>query len=236
MNAQDETTLDEYEWPTCLACGRNLWDDELGRYCCRLCETATRTRLNQLPGLFARLNKTTALMPGSRKTGGSAPSGSRTPPLPLRLDVLSLIAPKGGVAEKLQNIEDAWRKALGRRIGTWAGSPTEAVPTHAQFLVINLEKACETYESIGQDIDNIRRLHSQCTAILEQKPRIGNVKIGICPTVLEGQHCGEQLYASGRSFKTACQTCGTVWEGEHEWRQLRAAQQEVLAELAGAAA
>lgn len=244
MTTQD-ATLDGYDWPTCLACGHNLWDTELDRYCCQPCEDGTRTRLKQLPALFAQLNQTAALIPGARKTSGAAPSGSRTAPLPLRLDVIDLVGP-GGIATRLQAIEDSWRQALGRRIqpatdgvrifASWRSNPARAVPGHVEFLVINLQRACEQYESIGQDIDDIRQLHATCTAIVEQKPKIGSVKIGVCPVSIDDGRCAEQLYASARSFKTVCQTCGTTWEGVHEWRQLRAAQQEALAELAGAAA
>jgi hypothetical protein len=89
---------------------------------------------------------------------------------------------------------------------------------------------------VGQDIDDLRRLHAQCKAAIEQKQTPGNVKIGLCPELAEGERCFEQLYASARSFKTACSRCGAAWEGEDEWRELRAAQEAALAEMAGVAA
>lgn len=245
MNAHDETTLSDYDWPTCLACGRALWDDELGRYCCRPCEDGTRTRLNQLPTLFARLNQTAALIPGSRKTNGAAPTGSRTPPLPLRLDVLDLVGP-GGIATRLQAIEDSWRTALGRRIApasdgvrvfaSWRTNPTRAVPGQVEFLVINLQRACETYESIGQDIDEIRRLHAKCKALVDGDRRPGQVPIGACPVRVEDGLCATPLTAKASSHRVHCTGCGTRWETMAEWRDLRAAQEQALAEAAGVTA
>jgi hypothetical protein len=236
----DTTDLD-YVWPTCLACGKSLWDDELGRLVCRPCEDGTRTRLNQLPALFAKLNQTTALIPGSRKTSGAAPSGSRTPPLPLRLDVIDLTGP-GGIATRLQAIEDSWRQALGRRIqpatdgirvfASWRTNPARAVPGHVQFLVINLQRACEQYESIGQDIDEIRRLHAKCKALADGDRRPGQVPIGDCPVRTDDGLCATPLTAKASSHRVQCSVCGTRWETMGEWRDLRNAQEQTLDEAA----
>ncbi|MFD9072089.1 hypothetical protein [Streptomyces lasiicapitis] len=224
------TDLADYEWPVCAAlrCQRQLWVAEAGRLACRPCEDATLARIRELPALFVRLNATAMLMKGARRTD-TATSGSRTPPIPPRLDVLALVGP-GGIAARLRDIEDAWRKALGWTIAPWRGSPAEAIPQHAKFLDGNLLWACGDYESIGQDIETLRELHGECKAIAEEKQRFGNVKIGRCPISIEGAPCGEQLYASGRSFKTVCPACRTAWEGEDEWRELRAAQEAVVEE------
>lgn len=231
----DHTDLD-YEWPTCTAprCRKQLWVAEVDRWACRPCEDSTAKRIAELPALFAQLNTTAMLMKGAGRTGG-ATSGSRTPPIPPRLDVLNLVGP-GGIAARLRDIEDAWRAALGWNIAPWRGSPAEAIPRHAGFLAGNLLWACGSYESVGQDIDDLRALHGQCKAAVENKGKFGNVKIGLCPAELDEGTCGEQLYASARSFKTACPACGVAWEGEDEWRELRAAQEAVAAEQEGVAA
>jgi DNA-directed RNA polymerase subunit RPC12/RpoP len=235
---------DSYVWPTCLACGRNLWDDELDRYACQPCEDGTRTRLQQLPNLFTHLNQTVALIPGARKTNGSTPTGSRTAPLPVRLDVLDLTGP-GGIATRLQAIEDSWRKALGRRItaatdgirvfASWRTNPTRAVPGHIDFLTINLRRACEVYESIGQDIDGIRKLHATCKAAADGERRSGKVPVGLCPTRTEDGVCATPLTATASSHRVRCNSCGSRWESMAEWRTLKAAQEQILAEAAVAA-
>ena len=235
---------DEYEWPTCTACNKQLWDDECDRQICRPCEDKTRSRLTELPALFSRLNTTAALMRGAN--GGGAPtSGSKTPPIPPRLDVLNLVA-AGGVAARLQAIEDSWRVALGRRIehrtdrvrlfATWRSHPTTAVPEHIAFLKINLQRAADSYESVAQDVEEIRRLHAECTAAVANERRPGRVQTGLCPVRVNDQLCRAQLTAVATSHRIRCGTCGTEWADLGAWRQLRQQQDAVLAEAAGIAA
>lgn len=225
---------DEYQWPTCTACGKNLWVSEAGRFCCRPCEIKTAKRLTELPPLFVELNRTSTLMRGARKPG-AATSGSRTPPIPPRLEVLTLTGP-GGVAARLAAIEDAWRAVLGWTIAPWRGSPVQAVPEHVRFLTNNLPWACDSYDSIGQDIDDIRRLHAEATAAVSGERKPGRVQTGLCPTLLEGGLCGQQLTATAASHRIRCQTCGTEWDGLAAWRGLRQAQEAVLRRDAGVAA
>lgn len=226
----DLPTLEGYEWPVCTApgCGRELWTAEVGRWVCRPDEDKTLARIAELPALFRQLDTTAALMRGARRIGGGG-SGTKSPPIPPRLEVLALVGP-GGIAARLSAVEDSWRQALGWTIAPWRGSPAQAVPHLVRFLADNLLWACGGYESVGDDIDELRKLHSECTAIVNDKPRYGNVKIGLCPVVIEDRYCAEQLHASARSFKTACPTCRSRWEGEEEWRQLRAAQEAVTEE------
>jgi hypothetical protein len=232
----DHPTLEEYDWPTCSTprCGRQLWITETGRQACRPCQDATKRRITELPALFRQLNTTAALMRGASRIGGGS-SGSKTPPIPPRLEVLALVGP-GGVAARLRDIEDAWRKALGWTVAPWRGSPAQAVPAHAKFLADNLLWACSSYESVGQDIDDLRKLHGECTAIINDERKPGRVAIGQCPARIDDRLCGQQLTATAASHRVRCGACGTRWETLGEWRQLRAAQEQVLAETAGVAA
>lgn len=228
------TGLDEYEWPTCLSCARHLWETELNRLACRPCEDRTAQRIAELPHLFNSLNTTAMLMKGASRIGG-ATSGTRTAPIPPRLDVLNLVGP-GGLATRLRDIEDAWRTAFNRRIAPWAGSPAEAVPVHANFLAINLRRACESYESIGQDINDLRRLHTECKALTSNERRPGRIQVGACPVPLDNGPCATPLTASTASHRVHCDGCGTRWEGMGEWRSLRAAQEALQLEKAAVAA
>ncbi|WP_331731747.1 hypothetical protein OG298_45630 (plasmid) [Streptomyces sp. NBC_01005] len=231
------TNPDDYQWPTCTNpnCKRQLWTNETGRQACRPCEDQTAKHLTELPALFRRLNTTTTLMRGARHPGG-ATSGSKTPPIPPRLEVLSLIA-AGGVATRLRDIEDAWRKTLGWTIAPWRGRPAQAVPEHIRFLVNNLPWAVSDYESVGQDIDDLRRLHAECTAAAANEHRPGRVSIGRCPVRLDDDTpCQTELTATAASHRVRCNGCGTRWETLAEWKQLRAAQDEVLLSDAGVAA
>lgn len=221
--------LQGYEWPVCVTprCGRQLWVAESGRWACRPCEDRTAQRITELPGLFAQLNTTAMLMKGASRISG--PSGSKTPPIPPRLDVLNLVGP-GGIAAKLVAIEDAWRKELGWTVAPWRGNPAEAIPQHASFLANNLLWACSSYESVGQDIDDLRKLHGECAALVSGEKRPGRVQIGACPVRVDDDWCGAALTASTGSHRVHCGGCGARWDGLGEWRELRAAQEQVLAE------
>lgn len=215
---------DDYQWPTCTNCQRNLRDDELNRYVCRICQDRAHGRLRQLAALFTDLNKPGAL---HKPQGGEhlAVAVSNTAPAPVNLTVLNLIA-KGGVATRLQDIEDAWRAALGRRIGTWAGSPVQAVPTHLSFLVINLEKACEEYGSIADDLHEIGKVYAECEQALTPDPRPTRIGVGRCPVVVEAGRCGQPLTANARSGRVRCPGCGTEWRDFLGWAILRRNQDE----------
>lgn len=225
---------DEYFWPTCVACGRDLWVAEANRLACRPCEDRTFTRVAELPALCRRLDTTAALMRGARRPGAGS-SGSKTPPIPPRLEVLALVGP-GGVAARLSAIEDAWRQALGWTVAPWRGSPAQAIPQLAAFLTNNLLWACSSYEEVGQDIDDLRRLHAECTALVNDERRPGRVQIGNCPVQVGDRVCWQPLTARADSHRIHCTSCGTRWETLGEWRELRAAQEAVLAEAAGVAA
>jgi hypothetical protein len=236
----DHPTIEDYNWPTCAAGpetgprSHRLWTDELDRLVCRPCEDKTSARITELPALFRQLNTTAALMRGASRIGGGS-SGSKTPPIPPRLEVLALVGP-GGVATRLRDIEDSWRKALGWTVAPWRGSPAQAVPAHAKFLADNLLWACGSYESAGQDIDDLRKLHGECTVIVNNEHKPGRVAIGQCPARIDDTLCGQQLTATAASHRVRCGACGSRWETLGEWRQLRTAQEQVLAETAGVAA
>ncbi|MEU1434040.1 hypothetical protein ABZ438_08065 [Streptomyces sp. NPDC005786] len=226
--------LTQYEWPTCAACHKPLWENEYERQVCRPCEDKTRVRLQELPGLFTKLNTTAALMRGA--SGGGAPSsGTKTPPIPPRLEVLTLVA-AGGAATRLRDIEDAWRKQLGWTVAPWRGSPRQAVPELVTFLLNNLPWAADAYDSVAQDVEDIRRLHAECTAAVANERKPGRVKTGLCPVRADGNLCRAQLTAVATNHRIRCGQCGTEWADLGAWRTLRQQQDAVLAELAGVAA
>lgn len=228
----DDTTAaaDDYRWPTCTNCQKPLWEDELDRQACRPCQNRAAQHLATIGELYPILNTTTALTPGSRTTNsnGAAPAKIHAP-LPLRVDVLDLTAP-GGIGTRLQAIEDAWRLAFGRRIHvqTFAGgriNQATDVPGHLTFLAINLERACESYDSISHDMKELAALAGACKAALANGPRPACVQIGTCPTRLDDQTiCGTPLTAKTDRHTITCTSCGTRWDTPGAWRDLRAAQ------------
>ena len=264
-NGLDTDTLAGYEWPLCAAGpatgphAHRLWAEELQRLVCRPCEDRTRKRLTELPTLFTQLNRTAMLMKGASQ-GGSPATGTRTAPIPARLEVLNLTSP-GGIAARLQAIEDSWRQALGwptppptarrtvypvwrdesgtRHVGEathadhvypyWrTDRPADVVPRCVTFLTNNILWASSSYESVADDIEEIRRLHTECTALTSNEPRTGRIPVGTCPIRLDTGHpCSSPLTASTGSHRVHCTGCGTRWDGMGEWRELRTAQEAV---------
>lgn len=147
---------------------------------------------------------------GPREAAGR-PADRRPPPIAPRLEVLSLTAIGG--ATRPRDIEDSWWKALGWTVAPWRGSPAQAVPEHIRFLVNNLPSAVDSYESVGQDIDDLRKLHAECTAAAANERRPGRVSIGRCPARLDDGHLRRaDLTASAASHRVRCGTCGARWE------------------------
>lgn len=178
----DQPTTPDYEWPTC-GCGRQLRQDELDRVACRLCQERADQALRQLPGtggLYARL--ATVLVPG-RGGDGTVVSASRTAPLPLRLEPLSLMA-RGGVVTVLQTWLIDWHELLGWRHPRWNGDLQQQLDDVVQALRTNLEWAASSHPAFWEFSVEITGLVRQC----------------------ERQITGER---KERPIAVAC-TCGTV--------------------------
>ena len=235
-----------YQWPACTNCARRLWIAELGRLICRPCQTAAQQHLTELADLHTQLNTARALMPdtaGSRasSTSSGTPSGQRlTAPIPVHLDVLNLTS-AGGLVTRLRDIEDSWRTALGwthpvvkdpalvRTFAPWRTNPAADVPRHLRFLLGNLEWACASYPEIAQDLQEIRRLHTEAGRALARTPRPARIKVGACPVLLaDDTTCGTPLTATAGSRRIHCPGCGTHWDDLAAWRDLRTAQGAVL--------
>lgn len=211
--------LDEQE-PAyrCTHCPRLLYQDELSRYACRICEDRATEQLAALPGLYAQLEA--ALTPGATHTGGRV-TATRNPPLPAALQPLNLRGP-GGIVTELQFIEDSWRRTLGWTIAPFRGSLAQTLGPVVQFLTVNLPWACDAFEEVADDLKAISRLHAQATSAVTGE-RDARVPIGCCPVVDEetGAPCGEKLKVSPWALVIRCTGCGTSWQRD-EWLRLGA--------------
>ena len=153
-----DSPLDDYTWPTC-GCGRQLRQDELDRTACRPCQERIDTALRQLPGpdgLYAKL--ATQLTPG-RGSDGPVVAVSRTAPLPLRLEPLSLMA-RGGVVTVLQTWLVDWHDLLGWRHPRWNGGLQQQLDDVVRALRVNLEWAATRHPAFiefGQEISDLTR-------------------------------------------------------------------------------
>lgn len=170
---------DDVTAPACTICRRGLYADELGHQACRPCTDRIDRDLRALAGddgLYARLSG--RLMPGSG-SGGPAVSGSRTAPLPLRLEPLSLIA-RGGVVTILQTWIVDWHELLGYQHPRWEGGLQQQCDQAVNRLRTLLPWAAERHPAFDEFAREIGQVKRQCEAQVtgERPPRRVYV---ICP-------------------------------------------------------
>lgn len=157
--------LDDYQWPTCVLCPRQLRPDELGRTACRGCQDRTDGILRKLPGpdgLYAKL--ATRLTPG-RGSGGPVVSVTRSAPLPLRLEPLSLMA-RGGVVTVLQTWLVDWHERLGWRHPRWQGGLQQQCDNAVRALRTNIEWAASSHPAFDDFARETGQLVRQCEQII----------------------------------------------------------------------
>ena len=64
---------------------------------------------------------------------------------------------------------------------------------------------------ISRKEKEIRKLHAECEAIVNDERKPGRVQIGPCPVQLDDGHCRQQLTASAASHRVRCSACGARW-------------------------
>lgn len=218
---------------TCTNCTRLLYQNELHRFVCFPCEDRTKRQLAALPALFKQLSS--ALVPSSSRSGEAPVKVSRDAPLPASLHVLDMVGP-GGIATKLEAIEDSWRSARGRSIGprndgvrwfatTRTKSPDHALADHITYITWNLQWACESYEEIPDDLDVISKVHSQAQAAITGERR-RKIAVVCLSEYDDGSQCGAELNIDVSAAITTCRSCGARW-GRDDWLRLHEGRQAV---------
>ncbi|MEU3281790.1 hypothetical protein [Streptomyces antibioticus] len=190
---------DDYEWPTCGICTRQLRHDELGRQACRPCQDHTDTALRRLPGpdgLYAQL--ATRLTPG-RSGESIVVSASRTAPLPIRLEPLSLMA-RGGVVTILQTWQIDWHERLGWTHPRWNGGLQQQLDQVVKALRINLEWAAASHPAFGDFACEVHSLVRQCERQITGERPERPVAVQ-CP-------CGAVLKVTVSTPGARCRGCG----------------------------
>ncbi|MFF5473371.1 hypothetical protein [Streptomyces achromogenes] len=185
----------------CTVCSAALYDTE--EQTCRPCTERVAANLLALAGpdgLYARLSA--SLHPGSR-TGGPAVSGSRTAPLPVRLDPLSLAA-RGGVVTILQTWLVDWHETLGYRHPRWDGDLQQQLDQVVGRLRNLIPWAAAEHGAFSEFASEVGQLRRQCEAATggERGPR----RFGVtCP-------CGATLKITIESPGKHCGACGAQYD------------------------
>jgi hypothetical protein len=198
----------------CTVCFGNLYEAELGHQACRPCTQRVDRALRDLAGadgLYARLAD--SLHPGS-SSGGPAVSGSRTAPIPVRLEPLSLAA-RGGVVTVLQTWLIDWHETLGYRHPRWNGDLQQQCDQVVGRLRVLLPWAAEQHGAFSEFAREVAVLRRQCEAATggERGPRSFGVAC----------QCGATLKITIESPGKHCDACGAQY-GRRELFDLQLAE------------
>ncbi|WP_432027428.1 hypothetical protein [Streptomyces sp. 1222.5] len=181
----------------CIVCATGLYDTE--EQTCRPCTERVAANLRALPGpqgLYAQLAD--ALHPGS-SSGGPAVSGSRTAPLPVRLEVLNAMTERGPVLGPLEGWVRDWEQH-GRATVDETGTLQQRLDHAVGTLRFNLNWAAAQHPAFADFADELhlilRRLR---TATGAEKPP---VKVPVAC------HCGQILRVSLDMDGIDCRHCG----------------------------
>jgi len=155
--------------PCCTVCHHALYDSEVAHQACRPCTRRVDDNLAALPALYVQLGS--RLAPGS-SSGGPAVSGSRTAPLPLRLEPLNLLA-RGGVVTILQTWLIDFHDLNDWTYPQWRGDLRRQCEDVVKRLRGNLLWAAASHPAFAEFAGEIRQLRGQCQAQVdgERPPR-----------------------------------------------------------------
>lgn len=185
------------------------------------CAERLTANLRDIPGHYALMGA--VLAPGT--AGGRAHvSGTRTAPLPVRLEPLNLRA-RGGIITVLATWEADWRETRGLAEAT-RGISERDLAGIVLSLRTHLPWAIEYHPAVQEFADEVRDIVQQCRAAAGLLPHM--MRIGNCPALIGEETCGAVLYADPMAEEIRCR-CGARW-ARGRWMMLgRAMQGEEVA-------
>jgi len=172
------------------------------------CREDLDEKIADMPRLYDLLE--TVLEPGIAL--GARVSGTRTPPLPARLEPLSLRAP-GGMITILAAWENDWRRERALTEVARVVNTTN-LKKITKFLRAHLDWAITSYSQIATFTDAIYAITGNCNAAAGLHSDL--IHIGDCPNTGEdGQTCGQALYADPHATPPItlirCPACHAEW-------------------------
>lgn len=197
--------------PTCIVCQRALYADEWDRYCCHPCQLRIDADLAALAGpvtwqgagrerhlasgLFAALP--TELEP-STSSHGPRVSGSRTAPIPARMEPLSQSA-NGGLVNDLEEWVRDWAHR-GYATPCRAVRPQYRLDQAVATLRFNLDTAAHQHEALNSFAQELQEIRGTCEALI----------IGARPPrpLSATCHCGTRIKFTLNTEARHCKGCG----------------------------
>jgi hypothetical protein len=172
------------------------------------CARRLSADLRDIPGHYALMGA--VLAPGT--AGGRAHvSGTRTAPLPVRLEPLSLRA-RGGMVTMMASWEVDWRETRGLSAAQ-RGDGERDLSAIVLWLRAHLPWAIDEHPGVDEFAAEVRDVLRQCRTAAGLLPNM--MRIGNCPVDVDGEPCGAALYADPQGEEIRCRKCRTSWPRAH---------------------
>lgn len=195
---------------------------------CALCRKATKRplcpscwdysveKLKTFPAKYKQLENEMLPTQGH----GERVGGSKTPPLPVRIETLHLRT--GGISKPLLAHEAKIRIQQKHTKITFRGEEHNRIEITCSYLTAQAEFIFTYYQEAGQLALDISNINKQINTVLGYRSEL--LTIGTCPAQDEkGQVCGNKLQVNPVTLTNfgdiKCRACGTVWSSE-KWRLL----------------
>ena len=151
---------------------------------------------------------------------GEKVGGSKTPPIPVKLEVLDLRT--GAISKPLMAHETKIRIQREHTRITFRGEEYNRIKMTVKYLSGQSEWIFEHYEQIDSLAKDISDITKRISATLGFKSEL--VPIGTCPAQDDkGEPCGAKLLINPTTLNSfddiKCRACGTKWSSER-WRLL----------------
>ena len=195
----------------CENCKRNS-----ERSICESCWTFALNQLRKFPSRYEELED--ELFPSQGY--GERVSGSKTPPLPVKLETLHLRT--GGISQPLMKHEARIRFQRQETRITFRGEEIKRITLTCEYHLSHSDWTYDEYPDLAELATEIIGVSGKINYVLGYKSE--DVVIGSCPTVDEnGKPCATKLKVNpqklDKTLEVTCRACGTTWDST-KWRLL----------------
>lgn len=195
----------------CILCRKDT-----GRSLCVRCWDYSLDKLRAFPKKYDELAD--ELLPSQGR--GERVGGSKTPPIPVKLETLHLRS--GGISKPLMAHEAQIRIERQHTRIVFRGQEINRITITCKYLTAQAEWIFRHYSNIDGLAQDIESINKRINAVLGFRSEL--MTIGTCPAQSEsGEVCGAKLQVNPALLNTfddiKCRACGTEWSSE-KWRLL----------------
>lgn len=186
------------------------------RSLCPLCWDYSVEKLESFSAKYRQLGN--EMLPSQGH--GERVGGSKTPPIPVRLETLHLRT--GAISKPLMEHERKIRIEQKHTRITFRGEEHNRIEITCKYLIAQNEYIFKHYAEAGQLALVIDVINKQINTVLGYRSDL--LTIGTCPSVDDkGETCGNKLQINPATLTSfgdiKCRACGTIWSSE-KWRLL----------------